>query len=198
MAPAPAPKPVPAPRAAGQERAPVPVSVVALRTAGAAVGTLRRQVVTPLDRRTAWRCWTDPDLVAAWWRAQRARVDLRIGGRYELEFLRDAPAGSRGTEGSQILSYVPGTMLSFSWNAPPHLSMRGILTWVSVTFEPVRGGTRVRVEHTGFGAGPHWVEYRHYLAGAWQRALHRFERFRPPDPAPEPARPQSAPALSVG
>lgn len=171
-----APAPVAAPT---KSRAAVPVSLAALRTSGAEVGTLMQATTVPITSEQAWHAWTNPKLLASWWGACAARVDLRIGGRYEIDFISDAPEGNRGSEGSQILSYVPGRLLSFSWNAPPHMEMRGILTWVCVDFQPRDEGCVVEVQHSGFGTGPHWATYQAYLQGAWRRALHRFTRAAP-------------------
>ena len=47
-------------------------------------------------------------------------MDLRIGGPFELYFGGpDVPHDQRGSNGCQVLTYVPGEMLSFTWNAPP-------------------------------------------------------------------------------
>ena len=166
----------------------VPVTVAALRTSGEQVRTVEVSTTVPVDAMTAWRSWVDETMLAQWWTVEEARVDLRIGGRYELLFQADGPAGLRGSEGSQIMSYVPGHTLAFTWNAPPHTEMRGILTWVSLIFaETGDGTTKVQVLHSGLGDGPHWAAYGKYLEGAWRRALHRLRRFYSDSPAVQAA-----------
>lgn len=36
-----------------------------------------------------------------------------------MYFNLNAPSGKKGSEGMKILSFLPETMLSFEWNAPP-------------------------------------------------------------------------------
>ena len=125
--------------------------------------------------RDAWDAWVDPTRVVEFLGAE-ARIDLRIGGRYEILFLLDAPEGQQGAEGCRILAYLPGEMLAFSWNAPPHLrDIRSRHTWVVITFQgPAGGPTRIRLVQTGFGDGPAWDEDLSYFQAAWGRVLGRF------------------------
>jgi uncharacterized protein YndB with AHSA1/START domain len=103
-----------------------------------------------------------------------SKVELWIGGAYELYFDRAAAVGERGSEGCQVLSFVPGRMLSFSWNAPPTFpEERAARSWIVITFDPLDDGqaTRVRVEHLGFGKGGNWGQVRQYFRRAWPRTL---------------------------
>lgn len=102
-----------------------------------------------------------------------ARVELAIGGRYEWEFDAEHEAGLRGSEGCQILAYVPGEMLAFSWNAPAEFpAERARHTWVVITFRSEGpSGTRVRLVHAGFGTGGRWGELREYFRRAWPMVL---------------------------
>jgi uncharacterized protein YndB with AHSA1/START domain len=116
----------------------------------------------PLVRKTAlvtapvaevWWAWTTDAGLRAWL-LHDARVELRVGGAYEWYFLDDAAPGSRGSEGCQVVGYQAPTMLTFTWNAPPHLPhARAQRTVVLLRLHPVeqdvpagaRGGpTRVR------------------------------------------------------
>jgi hypothetical protein len=62
--------------------------------------------------------------------------------------------------------------LAYTWDGggiPP--------TLVTYTLETVPGGTRLRVEHSGFAAGGDWgITIRDVLAGGWTTKLLR-ERF---------------------
>lgn len=101
------------------------------------------------------------------WLGIESHIELAIGGAYEWIFDRNAGFGSRGTEGTQILGYVPDRMLCLSWNVPPELKrVRGQRSWVTFLIEPVRGGSRVTIVHTGFGDTPGWDSaYRYYDEG---------------------------------
>ena len=125
--------------------------------------------------------WATGEGLASWWVADN-RVELRPGGHYELYFLPEesASAGGRGSEGCRVLSFLPGKMLSFTWNAPPHLpATRERYTWVVLTFDAVDGGTEVTLTHTGWPASewdeePQWAQTFAYFEAAWARVMALF------------------------
>ena len=118
-----------------------------------------------------WSAWTTEDGIAAWWGPEACRVELRIGGPFEILFSLEPPEGQRGSETCAFLAYVPGEMVAFTWNAPPHLPLRSSHTWVAVTFGPEPGGTAVKLTHTGFLEGPDWDDYLAYFEEAWPYVL---------------------------
>ena len=132
----------------------------------------------------AWRAWTSSEALTGWWPVPRTTIDLRVGGAFELHFDPAAPPGSQGSEGCRFLGYVPGEMLSFTWNAPPHLVLREHHTWVVLTFTLLgEEATAVQLVHAGFGDGPDWDAYRDYFASAWGRVLELFvDHFGNPEP----------------
>jgi uncharacterized protein YndB with AHSA1/START domain len=101
--------------------------------------------------------------------SRSCNVDLRIGGPYELFLEEQSAVGDQGSEGAQILSYIPNRMLSFSWNAPMRFpEERKKRTWVVITLDPVGdSATFVSLTHLGFGEGPRWAEVRSYFEMAW-------------------------------
>jgi hypothetical protein len=122
-------------------------------------------------------------------------------------FAPDLPAGSQGSEGCTVLSFLPGRMLSFTWNAPPKFpAVRngGARTFVVVELQPLGPGkTQVALTHLGWREGPEWDQVYAYFDRAWEvvlaRLAHRFEGgpLDWADPwTPSPARPLSpAPEL---
>ncbi|MBX3388161.1 MAG: SRPBCC domain-containing protein [Phycisphaeraceae bacterium] len=100
----------------------------------------------------------------------QADLDLRIGGQWEIYFDPNAKIGSNGC---QVLSYVPDEMVSFSWNAPPKFSEeRAKRTWVVVTFTDAAGGkSNVRLRQFGFATDGNWPEVKEYFVKAWPRVL---------------------------
>ncbi len=64
-------------------------------------------------------------------------------------------------------------MVSFSWNAPPHLAAeRAKRTWVVITLHDADDGqTRVELDHLGFGEGGKWQDVRAYFDKAWPNVL---------------------------
>jgi len=128
----------------------------------------------------AWSRWTSSEGMAKWW-ATSSRIELRPGGFFELYFMSDAPDGSKGSEGCRILSYLPGRMLSFTWNAPPHLpTTRHRRTWVVVEFSPEGDGSRVRLSHIGWPeqgwVDAEWQATFDYFDKAWGTVIERFEK----------------------
>jgi len=125
--------------------------------------------------RSIFDAFTDPESFPAAfapdWEDLSADIELAIGGPFE--WLWDGVVGSNGC---QVLSYVPDRMVSFSWNAPPGQDRtRALRTWVVVEFEPAGDGeTLVRLTHLGFGPEPHWQETRAYFERAWVTVLDRF------------------------
>lgn len=117
------------------------------------------------------------------WLADAAKVELRVGGAYEIEFLADAPLGSRGSESCRFLSYIPDRMVSFTWNAPPQFDKTRFLhTWVVIELADCPEGTRVLLTHTGWPASglsgePQWEEIFAYFDSAWSWVLERLETF---------------------
>ncbi|MEM9166047.1 MAG: SRPBCC domain-containing protein [Planctomycetota bacterium] len=111
------------------------------------------------------------------WLSIEAEIDLTVGGVYEWYFEPRATLGSRGTEGSQVLGFAPGRMLCVAWNAPPELrQVRGARTWVTFLLEPVRGGTRATVVHTGFGDTPGWDRAHRYYEAGWPNVMTRLRQ----------------------
>jgi uncharacterized protein YndB with AHSA1/START domain len=136
---------------------------------------IRKEVVVAASPFDVWKRWTTKAGVGTFF-APHARIDLAIGGAYEMIFMPEAPAGSRGSEGCTILSFLPGKMLSFTWNAPPHIpDVRKELSWVVVFLEPVEGGkTRVLLVHQGWKTGEGWDKAFGYFDRAWELVVARL------------------------
>jgi len=123
----------------------------------------------PAPAAEVYDLWTTDSGWSKVWRSPGAsRIELAIGGRYEWMF-----NGWLGSNGCQVLSYIPDRMLSFSWNAPPSQpDNRLARTWVVVELTPIDGGeTLVRLTHLGFGEGEAWDETQTYFENAWVHVL---------------------------
>ena len=142
---------------------------------GHQVRPFTKQVRIEVPVHEVFAAWTDADVFPRAYAPDSselaANIDLAIGGRFE--WLWD---GTTGSNGCQILSYLPDRMLSFSWNAPPSQpESRAHHTWVVVEFDAVSdGATELALTHLGFGPEPHWDETRAYFQKAWDHVLAQF------------------------
>jgi len=136
---------------------------------------IRKRVVVAASPEQVWQAWTTVEGATSFF-ASWARVELSIGGLYEILFDRDAPPGSQGSEGCRVLSYLPPEMLSFSWNAPPQYpDVRRERTWVVVQL--VAEGpqeTQVTLTHLGWREGESWAQVFEYFTRAWDVVLKRL------------------------
>ncbi len=129
---------------------------------------LRFSVDVPAPVADVWHAWTT-EAGAKTFFASACKIDLRVGGAYEMYFAPDAPEGERGGDGLTILAIQPEKMLSFTWNAPPSLpDVRGQHTAVTIRLYPLfNNQTRVTLIHTGWGEGGQWDDAFAYFAAAW-------------------------------
>ena len=159
---------------------------------GPAGETEKVQVTLPNGERAirVTRLITAPigDLYAAWTTGEGftaftgapAEIELKRGGKFEIQWAPEAPEGERGSEGCEIISYVPDRMVSFTWNAPPKFpELRKEHTHVVVEFDEVAPGlVRVTLTHLGWGDGADWDEVYGYFTRAWVYVMDRLsERF---------------------
>lgn len=122
----------------------------------------------PASVKEVWQAWITEEGAKTFF-APDCLIQPRVGGSYEMYFDLDAPKGSRGGEGCEILAMEDQRMLSFTWNAPPEIpSVRCQHTHVAVYFEPLtENTTRVTLVHDGWGTGEDWQKTRGYFIRAW-------------------------------
>lgn len=128
---------------------------------------------------TVFSFFTDPEKLVRW-KGRQAMLAPEPGGIYRVDF--DGHDVARGT----FIEVVPHQRIVFSWGweaegspLPPGASR------VEVTFSPERGGTRVRLRHSGLPD----EQARHSHAEGWEHFLPRLVRVaegREPGPD-EPA-----------
>ena len=160
-----------------------PVSVVGAdaRLATAEVGDedLVFTRTVSMDVESAWRLWTTSEGLESWL-CPAAKVELRIGGPFEIYFMPDAPEGERGSDGCKVLSFLKNRMLSFTWNAPPSIpETRSARTFVVVEWEPKGDKTLVTLTHSGWPTDRsegRWNETYAYFGEAWKAVMEAFER----------------------
>jgi len=134
---------------------------------------LKKEVTINGPVSEVWRLWTTEQGITSFF-APQAKVELKVGGFFEMYFMPDQPYGSRGAEGCRILEFEPEKSLSFSWNAPPSIpALRdaGEMTRVDLEFTPVDGRTHVAFRQHELGEGADWDAYYDYFDNAWSYVL---------------------------
>jgi uncharacterized protein YndB with AHSA1/START domain len=150
---------------------------LAAAPAAAAERAIDKAVVVPATVDQVWEAWTTREGIVAFF-APDAKIDARPGGAFEVYFDPLAAPGAKGADGMRYLALQPKRMLSFDWNAPPHLpEARAQRTFVIVRLEPVdERQTRVTLHHTGWGDGGQWDQAHAYFDRAWTGVLGNLKK----------------------
>jgi uncharacterized protein YndB with AHSA1/START domain len=121
------------------------------------------EIVVHVDPQRAFEGWTAG--INEWWRLDSPfwmdksrrrglRFEPHVGGRF-IEVYDDE---REGFEIGRVTAWEPGKPLGYTWRQADW--PEGAITEVEVRFEPVDGGTRVSVRHSGFetlaAAGVEW------------------------------------------
>jgi uncharacterized protein YndB with AHSA1/START domain len=157
------------------------VCFAALASAGDPAGRLlEKKAVLPIPRAEAWHYWTTNEGFQKSVGVQGSDIDLKLGGKYEIYFSMQAPAGQRGSEGASVLAYHPLEFIAFTWNAPPsipELRNAKAMTEVVVRFREVTEGTEVTLTHLITERGPAWDQYHAYFDKAWPFVLNHMKEY---------------------
>lgn len=140
----------------------------------------------PASAAETWAAWTVPAVLESWL-TQKARVELRVGGAYELFWQPDEPE-KNSTLGCKLTAVEPQRRLAFTWRGPvPYAHLMNVgeppPTHVEVLLESRGEGTVVRLEHAGWGAGKEWDEARAWQARAWAAAFEALPKVLSQAPA---------------
>jgi uncharacterized protein YndB with AHSA1/START domain len=169
-----------------------PALALSAADAGAQERFIVKTVTVKASVDDAWNAWTTTEGIKSFF-APDARVEARPGGPFEVYMNPYARPGLKGADGMVVLAVQEKKLISFTWNAPPHLAeARKQRTAVAVRFKPAGEGlTEVRLTHTGWGEGGEWDQAYDYFDKAWGRVLENLgKRFAegPVDWAPFLAR----------
>jgi len=123
-------------------------------------------------RERVFRAWTDPDEVAAWYGPEqfdtprdRIRIDLRVGGRYELTMVRRGGGGEFAI-GYEIIELVEPELLVLRSDPMPQAGTHEP-TITRIELHDLGGRTRMILTD-----GP-YAESRHAEAG-WSAAFDKL------------------------
>ena len=131
----------------------------------------RRYTISPEEM---WLKWSTSEGLKSFMGYDN-KIALRIGGEYEIYFIKDNPSGLRGGEGCKILSYVPNRMLSFTWSAPPEypeIRNNPHKTWIVLLFNEISSEeVEMILYHLGWPKDEKWDGVYNYFSTAWDTVL---------------------------
>ncbi len=145
--------------------------------AGAAERAIEKEVVIKATLDEAWASWTTREGLIGFF-APDAVVEPRVGGAFHIHIDPGGAPGMKGADDMRFMALQPKKMISFDWNAPPHLpEARAQRTFVVVRFAPVDAtSTRVTLHHSGWGEGGQWDQSYAYFDRAWGSVLANLKK----------------------
>lgn len=173
-----------------------PIAALFAREPAGRERVLEKEVIVRASPADVWRSWTTPEGIAEFF-SPESRIDLRIGGAYELYMGMKEPdeTGKRGSEGCKLLSYIPQEMLAFEWNFPPKvmaLRKAGALTQVVLRFEDIGDGqVKIRFAQVGWKKGKDWDEGYAYFDKAWSFVMANLKKHFEEHPGDRAEKPKS-------
>ena len=146
---------------------------------------LRKEALIEATVDRVWDAWTTRDGIVGFL-APDAEIDARVDGAFHIFFDPEAAEGSKGADTMRYLALQTNRLLSFDWNAPPHLAVvRQQRTVVVLRFEARDERTRITLHHVGWGDvdgvdGVEWDAAFRYFDHAWDLVLGQLqERLAP-------------------
>jgi len=147
---------------------------------------IRRTFDAP--RELVWKAWTQPERFKRWWGPKgytipSCDIDLRVGGKY-LYCMR-SPEGKDFWATGVYRQIVPNeklvstdTFADEDGNVVPatHYGMTTDMPFemlVTVTFEDLKGGTKLTLRHAGIPAGPN----REGANQGWSESFDKLAKF---------------------
>jgi uncharacterized protein YndB with AHSA1/START domain len=143
----------------------------------AAERSIDKQVEVAASLDQAWDAWTTREGIMSFF-APDAQIEPRVGGAFHVYMDPLAQPGLKGADDMRVMAVQARKMISFDWNAPPHLAeARQQRTFVVVRFEPLADKlTRVSLHHTGWGDGGEWDATYTYFDLAWTGVLGNLKK----------------------
>jgi predicted enzyme related to lactoylglutathione lyase len=125
-----------------------------------------------------WAKWTTHEGLKTFFGMDN-KIELAVGGPFEIYFIEKNSNGLKGSEGCKIISFLPERMLSFTWSAPPQypeIRNHEHKTWVVVNFRIMPDSrTEVELVHLGWPEGEDWDKVYDYFDKAWEFVLNSLD-----------------------
>ncbi len=165
--------------------APVLAQISPANAANQAIAPERQivaQIIASASLNDTFLAWSTAQGITSFF-APGAVIDATPGGLFEVHMSPESPAGQRGADDMRVLAVQAPTMISFTWNAPPHLpEARKQRTSVVVRLAELptdpngKPQTLVRLTHAGFGDGGEWDKTHAYFVRAWPNVLSNLKK----------------------
>jgi len=128
------------------------------------------EIVYPYPVEHVWKALTNRDSLAAW--LMPNDFEPQIGHKFTFRAMSDK--GWTGTIYCQIVALEPPHRVAYTWRGDPNQWE----TLVTFDLESTEGGTRLRLEHTGFEAGGKMgSSARDMMASGWGTNILRERLF---------------------
>jgi uncharacterized protein YndB with AHSA1/START domain len=121
--------------------------------------TITIEKIYPHSPEDVWNSLTSPELMSEW--LMKNNFEARPGHTFQFTYEMD---GKQGTVDCKVLEVSRPRKLSYTWQWGPAVT---VVTWL---LEPAAGGTRLRLEHSGFDSEKD-AEIFQKLSGGWQKKL---------------------------
>lgn len=153
------------------------VLLVLASPAAAQERALNKEVVVAAPIAEVWKAWTTREGITSFF-APDAEIEARVGGAFHVHFDPFGAPGAKGADDMRYMALQAPTLLSFDWNAPPHLAQaRQQRTFVVVRLKDLDGkSTRVSLHHVGWGEGGEWDQTYAYFDRAWGAVLGNLKK----------------------
>lgn len=116
-----------------------------------------------------WRALTQPHLIEEWMAATDFKPEM--GHRFSLRI--DPQPDRSFTFDCVVTAVEPPRLLSYSWDSADDGTASGLRSVVTWTLTPTAGGTRLRMEQSGFKPGQ--AQFYHGARMGWPAFLARLE-----------------------
>ncbi len=121
---------------------------------------VEREMPFPADR--IWRALTQPHLIGEW--LMNTDFKPETGQPFTL-------SGDWGAVDCKVLEVAANRSLAYTWKA---LGLDSVVTW---TLTPTEGGTRLRMEQSGFRADQ--AQFYQGAQASWPQFLDKLEQMLP-------------------